>query len=87
MARIFSINFTYNEQTYGALISVRITPFFTEYHINMLEDELLNELPEKRIIAGSNGLLSFPDVRMENETGLMVTIRKAVSDYLHTVPV
>ena len=44
MAHLFSIQFDYQGISHNALVNVRTTPFFTEYHLGMLNEDVLNQL-------------------------------------------
>jgi hypothetical protein len=87
MARIFNIYFEYNGLVYNAVVSVRSTPFFTEYILNNITDELLESLPGNKIIAKGGNELKFPNATAENSTQLMDAIIRAVSEHLHTTKV
>jgi hypothetical protein len=83
MARIFNIYFVYNERMHNAIVSVRITAFFTEYTLNNLEEELLALLPGNKIVSQSAHHFVFKDASSENSSALMDAIIKAVAEHLH----
>lgn len=83
MARIFNIYFPYEGMQYNAIVSVRTTPFFTEYTLNNINDNLLNYLPGNKIISKGNNHFTFQNVSNENSFELMDAIIKAVSEHLH----
>jgi hypothetical protein len=83
MARIFNIYFQYDDMGYHAMVSVRSTPFFTEYTLNNINEDLLDFLPGNKIISKQNDHFIFPNATEENSTILMDTIIKAVSEHLH----
>ena len=84
MARIFSISFPHDDDTYSALISVRTTPDYTEYSLTMLDDALSRLLPSNKIISSRTGEYAFLNADTGNET-LMNAIIKAVSSYIHSM--
>lgn len=84
MARIFSISFRYDEMERSAMISVRSTPFATEYTITMLHEELLEELPSKKILSTSNDHFVFVNHSLEEPTLLMKEIVRALADHVQT---
>ncbi|MFL5740777.1 MAG: hypothetical protein ACJ75B_11205 [Flavisolibacter sp.] len=83
MARIFNIYFDYDGVMYNAVVSVRSTPFFTEYTLNNFDTELMRFLPGDKIISKSPGHFIFLYVTSDNSTDLMNSIIKAVSEHLH----
>lgn len=82
MARIFSIEFTYEGITHNAMVSVRPTPFFTEYSISMLPDDIQRQLPGNIIISGGPNQFRFRDQKDKVGTELMEEIIRAVSQHL-----
>ena len=84
MARIFSIHFDHEGMTHTAMVSVRTTPFYTEYSISMLDEELLQQLPGHKIVSTTPNQLTFLNTKAEDQSPLMVTILSAVSHHLQT---
>lgn len=84
MARIFSINFRYDEVERIAMITVRTTPFATEYTITMLHEELKEELPSQKILSTSNDHFVFVNYPFEEPTPLMKEIVRALADHVQT---
>ncbi len=87
MARIFTINFFYKNDLRSAIVSVRITPFFTEYTINPMEEEVTEELLSKKIISSAPGQFYFVDCPKEQLTPLMNDIIKAIAQHLQPATV
>ena len=85
MARIFNIYFAFEGMMYNAVVSVRSTPFLTEYTLNNFDDELLELLPGNKILSRSPGHYVFQNASPENSTDLMNAIIKAVSEHMHGV--
>lgn len=85
MARIFSIQFTYEGVQHHAMISVRTTPFFTEYSVAMLGESIADLLPNNKIIATTKDNLAFSDSASENAPALMHAIIKALAGRLQAV--
>jgi hypothetical protein len=83
MARIFNIYFAFEGMMYNAVVSVRSTPFHTEYTLNNFDDELLELLPGNKILSKSPGHFIFQNTAPENSSDLMSAIIKAVSEHLH----
>jgi hypothetical protein len=84
MARIFSIQFDYEGMVHSAMVTVRTTPFFTEYSINMLDDELMQQLPGNKIVSTNSATLAFMNTSPKEVSPLMACILNAVSHHLHT---
>ena len=82
MARIFNIYFDYEGMAYNAMISVRTTPFYTEYTLSSGE-ELMQLLPGNKIASKGPGHYVFLNADQGN-TNLMEIIIRAVSNHLHT---
>jgi hypothetical protein len=83
MARIFNIYFSYNGIMHNAIISVRTTPFFTEYKLNNFNEELLKLLPGNTILFREPDNFIFQNASAENSPALMKAIIQAVSEHLH----
>ena len=83
MARIFNIYFPYEGMQYNAMVSVRTTPFFTEYTLNNIHDSLLEVLPGNKIISTGSNHFTFQNASHENSTELMEAIIRAVAEHLH----
>ncbi len=83
MARIFTIYFEYKGAAYNAMVSVRPTPFFTEYTLNHFDDNLMRMLPGNKIIATPSGQFSFQNTPSIEGSQLMNEILKAVASHLH----
>lgn len=84
MARIFSIQFNYEGIDHSAMVSVRTTPFFTEYSINMLDEELLQQLPGNKIVSNGPGHLAFMNTPAKEVSPLMESILNAMANHLQT---
>lgn len=84
MARIFNIYFDFEGLMYNAVVSVRSTPFHTEYTLNNFNEELLELLPGNKILSRSPGHFVFQNTSPENSSVLMEAIIKAVSEHMHT---
>ena len=84
MARIFNIYFTYDDILHNAIVSVRITPFFTEYIIGNLDEDLRVMLPDNKIFSQSPGQLFFQNITAEHSVELMNVIIKNINRHLHT---
>ena len=84
MARIFNIYFLFNDTMHSAVVSVRTTPFFTEYTLNSCNEDLLQLLPGNKIVSKSNGQFIFQNTTPENSIVLMNAIIKAIAEHMHT---
>jgi hypothetical protein len=87
MARIFSINFSYAGMNHSAMVSVRSTPFYTEYSINSLNEDLLELLPSTKIISSSPNQYFFEHIPKDKTTPLMDVLIKQVSLHMRTTAV
>jgi hypothetical protein len=83
MARIFNIYFTYNGMMHNAIVSVRTTPFFTEYSLNNFNEDLLALLPGNKILSKSPDHFIFQNASSEHSPALMNAIIQAVAEHLH----
>lgn len=83
MARIFNIYFPYEDVVYHATVSVRTTPFFTEYTLNNINEALLDFLPGNKIISKTHDHFVFPNATDDSSPVLMDAIIKAVAEHLH----
>jgi hypothetical protein len=82
MARIFTINFTYEGETYNTMISVKTTPYYMEYTLSNLDFELKFQLPGNKIISPSPKSFFFPNATPQHSTELMNTIINAMKVHL-----
>lgn len=80
MARIFNIYFNYNDSMRSAMVSVRTTPFFTEYTLDF-DEELMELLPGNKIISTSSDHFTFQHASSLEVTPLMREIIGAVSQH------
>ena len=85
MARIFSISFPYGGMEHNAMVTVRTTPFFTEYTINVFDEDLSELLPNNKVISTSPNGFTFSDSTSENGPQLMSSIIKAIAGHVHTL--
>jgi hypothetical protein len=65
---------------HNAMVSVRTTPFFTEYTLNF-EEELMEILPGNKIISTSSDHFTFQHASSGESSPLMQEIIKAVSQH------
>ena len=85
MARIFSIEFTFNGALQHAMISVRQTPFYTEYKIVLQSTELIELLLSDKIISTQPGVFLFANVSEADYNEPMKQILAAVSGHIHSL--
>ena len=83
MARIFNIYFHFNDSMHNAVVSVRSTPFFIEYTLNNLGEELIQLLPGNKIVSRGPQDFIFQDISSGHSTDLMDAIIRAVAEHLH----
>lgn len=82
MARIFNIYFSHNDLQHNAVVSVRSTPFFTEYVLSNFDDELLQLLPGNKILSTGPDHFVFLNANQEHSRELMHEIIRAVCEHL-----
>ena len=82
MARIFNIYFTHDDQMHNAVVSVRNTPFFTEYTLTNFSEDLLKLLPGNKILSKAPDHFIFQNASDENSSKLMKEIIRAVAEHL-----
>ncbi|MDQ3681981.1 MAG: hypothetical protein M3352_02770 [Bacteroidota bacterium] len=85
MARLFSIQFDYQGIGYNAMVTVRTTPFFTEYQLSMLDEEVLNQLPDKRILSSSPMHYVFASHNSNASKDLMNEILRSIADHVQAI--
>ncbi len=85
MARLFTIQFDYQGNSYNAMVTVRTTPFFTEYHLGMLDEEVLKQLPDSRILSSSPAHFVFANHNSNSPKDLMKEIIRSISDHVETM--
>jgi len=84
MARIFNIYFNYDSISYHAVVSVRTTPFYTEYSLNSISEDLLAGLPGNKIISLAPDHFVFQNAQKQHSVALMDAIIVAIKDHVHT---
>jgi len=84
MARIFSIEFPYNDAVYHAMITVRQTAFHTEYKISLQDQQLTRFLLSDKIVSPSPGDFIFANFSVAEYTDLMKQILSAVANHVHS---
>lgn len=82
MARIFSINFYHEGIRHSALVSVRQTPFASEYTLSMMAEELLESLPVNKILSATPSRYLFAGHGSRPNTPLMDTLIQALSEHV-----
>ena len=87
MARIFNIYFSYEGTSYHAIVSVRKTPFFTEFTLNNLPENLNDLLPGNKIISRSPGHFIFQHASVEHPQELLNAIINAVSEHMDSIKI
>lgn len=85
MARIFTIQFTYDNESYNVMVSVTTTPFYKEYTLQNLDRSFSTLLPGKKLIATSSSTYLFPNATGGHSTELMNCIIDAVKSHLQAV--
>jgi hypothetical protein len=85
MARIFSIHFMHEGVVHNAMVSVRTTPFFSEFTITMLDEEIAGLLPNNKILSATKNHFVFSDSSSENSPQLMNAIIGAVAEHMQTM--
>lgn len=81
MARIFNIYFPCQDVMRNAIVTERTAPFYTEYHLT-LDPDLLLQLPGNKIIRTSPDYFSFPNIPAHENNMLMKEIIRAVANHL-----
>jgi hypothetical protein len=82
MARIFNIYFNYNELPYNAVVSVRTTPFLTEYILSNFDEDLIELLPSTKILSTGSEHFVFQNASQHHSMELMKEIIRAVAEHL-----
>jgi len=82
MARIFNIYFNHNDAMHNAVVSVRATPFLTEYILSNLDDDLLEQLPSNKILSTGTDHFVFHNASQKHSAVLMNGIIRAVAEHL-----
>ncbi len=85
MARLFSIHFYYKGTLHNAIVTVRPTPFFTEYQLGMLDEEVLKQLPDNRILSSSPEHFVFASHNLNASKDLMNDIIHSIADHVQTM--
>jgi hypothetical protein len=85
MARIFSIEFNYDDAVHHAMISVRETSFHKEYKISLQDEDLAELLLSDKIISAEPGMFVFSNVSTKEYNKLMKEILSAVAHHIHSL--
>lgn len=82
MARIFNIYFLFDDIMQSAVVSVRTTPFYTEFTLKNFNEELIHLLPGTKILSQNPGHFVFENASADNSLALMNAIIKAVAEHM-----
>lgn len=85
MARIFNIYFLFDGIVYSAVVSVRSTPFYTEYTLKNFQEDLLEFLPGTKILSQGTGHFVFENASDKNSAPLMNAIIKAIAGHIQPI--
>jgi len=85
MARIFSIEFTFNGALQHAMVAVRQTAFYTEYKVLLQSLELTQLLLSDKIISPQPGVFLFANVAEAEYNEPMKQILTAVAGHVHSL--
>ncbi len=85
MARIFTIEFSYDDDTHHAIISVRETPFYTEYKVSLQSPGLSELLLSDKIISPQPQTFLFANVGTDEYNFLMKQVLNAISGHIHSL--
>ena len=85
MARIFSIDFIYNNASHRAMIAVRQTAFHTEYKVSLQSVELQECLLSDKIVSPAAGVFLFANTSVHDYNALMKQVLTAVTDHIQFV--
>jgi hypothetical protein len=84
MARIFTIDFSFENALHHAIVSVRETPFYTEYKITLQSPQLNELLLSDKIISPQPHTFVFANVAAQEYNQLMTQVLVAVSEHIHS---
>lgn len=85
MARIFNIYFLFDDIMYSAVVSVRATPFYTEFTLKNFNEDLVELLPGTKILSQSAGHFVFENTSDKNSAPLMNAIIKAIAEHIQPI--
>ena len=85
MARIFTIQFSFNDALHHAIIAVRDTPFHTEYRIRLQSPDLQELLLSDKIVSPEAGTFVFANFSLSEYNDLMKQVLMAVSGHVHSL--
>lgn len=69
---------------HSAMVSVRTTPFFTEYNLIRLDEDLIELLPSTKIISSTPNQFFFEHIPICKSTPLMDILIREVSLHMRT---
>jgi hypothetical protein len=84
MARIFTIEFSFDNALHHAIVAVRETPFHTEYKITLQTPQLNELLLSDKIVSPQPQTFLFANVAADEYNQLMKQVLVAVSGYVHS---
>lgn len=85
MARIFTIDFMHEGSLCHAMVTVRTTPFYTEYSVQISDEAVAAQLPNNKIISAYRDNYMFSDSTSRNSTALMDELIHAISEHIKTL--
>jgi hypothetical protein len=85
MARIFSIDFIHEGNLCHAMVTVRSTPFFTEYSVQISDEDVAAQLPNNKIVSSLKDSYVFSDSTSRNSAALMDELIHAIAGHIRTL--
>jgi len=85
MARIFTIEFSYNNDLHHAIIAVRESAFHTEYKISLQSPHLHDLLLSDKIVSPQPGTFLFANLATSEYNDLMKQVLMAVAGHVHSL--
>lgn len=85
MARIFSIDFMHEGNLCHAMVTVRDTPFYTEYSVQISDEEVAAQLPNNKIVSSYQDNYIFSDSTSQNSSALMEELIHAIAGHIRTL--
>ena len=83
MSRVFTLNFTYKERVYTALISFH-APGNGSYHVRYLDEELNEIIAANKLVVNVKADLFQPKPVSKKAAHLIYTTTEAIKGYLDT---
>jgi hypothetical protein len=83
MSRVFTINFSFKEKNYTALVSFRSREHELSYLVRYLDEDIDTLIPGNKLLVSLSGGIEYPKLETKLARDLVYKTTEAINGYLH----